>query len=390
MNDIYQGREQTQAKHFILETYLKALAMKVLNSGYYSSLSYVDGFSGPWEARTEDFSDTSFKIALSVLSDVSKFFRDQGKPKEIRCFFVEKNKGSFSRLQTEVEPYNQPLIGFKVKAVNGQFEDSVGAIQEFTKDSFALMFIDPTGWTGYPLDKIGPLLRQSNGEILLNFMFDFINRFASSRNESIVESFEPILGKDWNTKIEGWPKPRGEAAEELFMRNLKRAGGYKFALSTKIEKTHEKRPHFALVYATRNYKGLKTFRDIEYKALSAHEEHLSAARTDAKFNRTGQSSLFAEEAGFEQLKGAALKGASDFIATRISAVTKLTFESLAAQAMEKFMVRETHVKDICVELAKLGKIEATWKLRGSKIQKPDQDDLLIWIGEDTPPTPPWL
>jgi hypothetical protein len=56
--------------------------------------------------------------------------------------------------------------------------------------------------------------------------------------------------------------------------------------------------------------------------------------------------------------------------------------------METHMITESKVKEICVKLAKLGKIEPTWKLRGPKIQKPDQNDLLIWIGEDTPPTPP--
>ena len=60
MTDPYFGREQTKAKHFILKSYLQALAFKVLN---FSDVTYVDGFSGPWESQTEDFSDSSFMIA---------------------------------------------------------------------------------------------------------------------------------------------------------------------------------------------------------------------------------------------------------------------------------------------------------------------------------------
>ena len=66
MTDPYSGREQTKAKHFILKRYLQALAFKVLPS---FDITYVDGFSGPWETKTEAFSDTSFMIAINVLLD---------------------------------------------------------------------------------------------------------------------------------------------------------------------------------------------------------------------------------------------------------------------------------------------------------------------------------
>ena len=48
MSDPYSGREQTQAKHFILRRYLQALAFKVLS---FQDITYVDGFSGPWKTN---------------------------------------------------------------------------------------------------------------------------------------------------------------------------------------------------------------------------------------------------------------------------------------------------------------------------------------------------
>jgi hypothetical protein len=50
VTDPYSGREQTKAKHFILKRYLQALAFKVLR---FSDITYVDGFSGPWETRLD-------------------------------------------------------------------------------------------------------------------------------------------------------------------------------------------------------------------------------------------------------------------------------------------------------------------------------------------------
>jgi hypothetical protein len=62
VSDPYSRREQTKAKHFILRRYLQALAFKVLT---FQDITYVDGFSGPWETKTENFTDSSFMIAIS-------------------------------------------------------------------------------------------------------------------------------------------------------------------------------------------------------------------------------------------------------------------------------------------------------------------------------------
>src|ERR1700720_725079 len=84
VTDAYSGREQTKAKHFILKRYLQALAFKVLT---FSDITYVDGFSGPWETKTEDFSDSSFMIAISVLLDAQNQILERGHKRRIRCSF---------------------------------------------------------------------------------------------------------------------------------------------------------------------------------------------------------------------------------------------------------------------------------------------------------------
>lgn len=42
--------------------------------------------------------------------------------------------------------------------------------------------------------------------------------------------------------------------------------------------------------------------------------------------------------------------------------------------LDRFMVRKTDAKDICVELAKAGGIKETWRLNGSRRRKPDDAD----------------
>jgi three-Cys-motif partner protein len=92
VTDPYSGREQTKAKHFILKRYLQALAFKVLR---FYDITYVDAFSGPWETKTEDFLDSSFMIAISVLKDAQQKIQLQTERRpKIRCFFSENNSTS--------------------------------------------------------------------------------------------------------------------------------------------------------------------------------------------------------------------------------------------------------------------------------------------------------
>jgi hypothetical protein len=84
---VYIDREQTQAKHFILRGYRQELAYKVLRGW---DIAYVDGFSGPWESKTADFSDASFMIALGVLKEAQRITFEQTRVRrKIRCFFSE-------------------------------------------------------------------------------------------------------------------------------------------------------------------------------------------------------------------------------------------------------------------------------------------------------------
>jgi three-Cys-motif partner protein len=192
VTDPYSGREQTKAKHFILKSYLQALAFKVLT---FSDVTYVDGFSGPWETKTENFDDSSFMIAIAVLQDAQKKIQERmGVRRRIRCFFSENDPEAFSQLQQAVAPLHRPEQRFEIKTYCGKFEDAVNEIQSFIGTSFPLIFIDPTGWTGYPFDKIKPLFARAKCEVLINFMYEFINRFAYSNDEEIIASMAPILG----------------------------------------------------------------------------------------------------------------------------------------------------------------------------------------------------
>jgi three-Cys-motif partner protein len=377
VSDPYFGREQTKAKHFILKNYLQALAFKVLT---FSDITYVDGFSGPWETKADNFSDSSFMIAIAVLLDAQKRFLEQrGIRRRIHCFFSEQNPEAFTHLELAVAPYHRPEQGFQIKTYCGKFEDSVESILSFIGASFSLIFIDPTGWSGYPLDKIRPLFTRAKCEVLINFMYDFINRFAYSDDEEIIASMAPILGGlDWPNRLD--PNlPRGLAVERLFRETLKSVGNFEFVVSTKIDRATTDRPHFFISYGTKSRAGLKTFREIEYAALRQHARNRANAIGKQRERRLSTADMFAsheaavQEATIDEIVTDQKTLASDRLMNILTQRGPARFSSVVAALLQAYMLRETNIKDICVDLAKAEKIENTW---GEGNRKPHDNDFI--------------
>jgi three-Cys-motif partner protein len=377
VTDPYSGREQTRAKHFILKSYLQALAFKVLT---FSDVTYVDGFSGPWETKTENFSDSSFMIAIAVLHDAQKQILERtGVQRRIRCFFSENDPEAFVQLHEAVVQFHRPEEGFEIKTYRGKFEDAVAEIQSFVGASFPLIFVDPTGWTGYPFDKIKPLFARAKCEVLINFMYDFINRFAYSNDTEIINSMAPILGGP------GWPDrldphlARGLAVEKLFRETLKSVGNFNFVVSTKIEKATAERPYFFIAYATKSPNGLKTFRQIEYDALRKHAKNRANAMEQKREQRLNTADMFAgyqaevQEATIDEIVSEQKSLASARLVEILSQHGPLKFSRVVAGLLQPFMLRETNVKDVCVDLARMGKVENTW---GGGNRKPTDDDMI--------------
>lgn len=373
----YQTRVQTQAKHFILRRYLQELAFKVLRGW---DIAYIDGFSGPWKSETEDFSDTSFMIAIGVLKDAQRLVRVQtGKQRKIKCYFSEKDPDAYRQMVAAVADFNSPADGFEIRTFRGEFVDAVDDIRSFVGSSFPLIFIDPTGWTEYPFTKISPLFQSSKCEVLLNFMYGHISRFVSHPNEKVIASLDPILGgPDWKARLDPDLSP-GLAVEKLFRETLKAAGGFRYVVSTKIDKSTEDRPHFFLAYATKDRSGLKAFRETEYQALREHAKNRSNAKVRKRETQTGKRELFAdfqadvEAASIETIVGEQKAVASSRLLAVVSECGQQSFSDLIDLILQAFMLRETNVKDICVALAREGKIDNTW---GTGNRKPSDDSII--------------
>jgi len=174
--DLYEGREQTLVKHLILGKYLEHFAHII---GFrWNSITYVDCFSGPWNVRSDELTDSSFSIALQELRKAKEtHHRLSGKSLSLRCFFLEKDPAAYARLKQ----FAKEIRDAEVETKNNDLESSIDAIVNFVRggghETFPFVFIDPTGWSGFAMQNIAPLLRFDPGEVVINFTTGHIKRF---------------------------------------------------------------------------------------------------------------------------------------------------------------------------------------------------------------------
>jgi len=285
----YLGREQSLIKHIILEKYLERFA--VITGSWSDGIIYVDGFSGPWNVQSESLEDASFSIALKQLRNardtVKKIFNKELK---IRCVFLEKKPGPFARLKRFAEEQKDANI----TVLNVEFAQAIPHLVMLIKSAgggyFPFIFIDPTGWKGFAMQTITPLLRLEPSEILVNFMTGFIMRFAEDRREEIGASFEGLFGDAaFRNRLRGLDgREREDALVFEYARRIGEMGGFPFVPVAVVPHPTKNRTHFHLVYATRNIKGLEVFKGAERRALSMLGEIRADAKRREREQRTNQ------------------------------------------------------------------------------------------------------
>lgn len=283
--EYYKGKEQTFLKHFFLEQYLETVAAHI---GYsQSEFVYVDCFSGPWRAEDEDLADTSIRIALDKLNYVrDSVLAPHGRYPTIRSVFIEKDPAVFTALESAIEQYHGAV---KAKAIPGEFEENIPALLSEIGGSFSFCFIDPTGWN-ISMDRIRPILRHHPGEVMINFMYDFVNRFLNSQDPRIEASLDRFFGTD------RWRDLRSSARREedivgFYVEQVRTNGNFAYVSATKILKPLHDRAYFHLVYATRSAKGIEKFRDVEKRVTSAQVHVREAAQREDRIERSGQEEM---------------------------------------------------------------------------------------------------
>lgn len=373
MNDLYDGREQSRAKHQILERYLEPLSIKILSA--WPSLDFIDGFSGPWKNNdTEDLTDTSIGIALRTLSSVAEARDHSPQAPKIRCIFNEKSAQSFALLKAYIERSRDQFPLIDIKIFHGEFAENAPAIRAAANNAYQLLFVDPTGYTGFPPSALAPF-RNRSSEIIVNFMRSFMERFVSGDHKDKKTALVALVGQkraqyllDTGADI--------NAVEEEYLKMLRADLGYTYAGFSPIHNPDKEQIHFNLAFATNHPMGMETMRKAEFGALSEYD------RTRFNKKRPPQDDLFGSIGEDLEVRGPYLSArdnhldhAGDYMLNLLTDHPEgLTFERLSALTQQYLYLRRTELKNVLVDLTLHGKIADDWKV--GRQQKPTEKNII--------------
>jgi three-Cys-motif partner protein len=286
----YRGREQAYVKHHLLRTYLERLFMII--GQYQSNIRYVDCFSGPWQEGSNDLQDTSIGIVLKIMQKCRQGLKQIGKEVKFQALFIEKNKDSFSKLESFLSHFNDD--GIAAESQKGEFYDLRTSILSWCgPNDFTFFFIDPTGWKKVvEIPTLEPLLRRPNSEFLINFMYDFVLR--THTQESFQDDIQAIFG--YTPATTGMsPKQKEDYLIGIYLRRLKEIapdrGGVARTVRVPILYPLRDRTLYHLVYLTRHARGITVFMEASEKLDLIQRQARSQAKQDNREFRTGQGEL---------------------------------------------------------------------------------------------------
>jgi three-Cys-motif partner protein len=380
----YEGREQAFVKHLLLEEYLKSLVHKT--ASVYNNIVYVDGFAGPWQSGAEDYKDTSFGIALNVLTEAKVSWNALGRKVQMTALLVERNRKSYEQLAVIGERFPQVVV----KTYNGDFIEKLPILlRDIPPAAFTFFLIDPKGWK-IPIEKIKPLLTWGSSEVLFNFMFDFINRFAVHDDPAVVEALKNLMPfGDWRERLiaavrEGLsPEERKAILVNAFSENLRRLGQYKYVCETPVFRPERDRPLYSLFYATRHDTGLDVFRSCQVKTFAAQSKSRAQTKLKHREERSGQGEMFGsahemtpDREALPFLEAEQRAAEDTLMALVTKAERSLLYRELWPQVLAERVVTKTDVNAIAAKLRKDGRLRfPNWESR----QRVPRDDTVVQL-----------
>jgi three-Cys-motif partner protein len=249
----------TRAKHAILRGYLDAW-LPIMGS-WNRGLLVIDGFAGP--GRYEDGEDGSPIIALKAA--LEHRLRPSAR---LVYLFIEENRERKESLDREITALALPP-NFAVHTHLGRFDETLnGVLDEVAHEGMRLLptfaFVDPCGWSQTPFRTIERLLTRHRAEVLINFMYEEINRFILVPEHAA--SFDHLFGTpEWRgiASMSGAAERR-RFIRDLYGRQLRTRAGARFVRSFEMRNDKGATDYF-LYFATSDQTGLAKMKEAMWR-----------------------------------------------------------------------------------------------------------------------------
>jgi hypothetical protein len=176
------------------------------------------------------------------------------------------------------------------EVLEGEFGTHAAAIQQRLGTDAAFLFVDPTGWQGADMAYIAQLAGRPYRDVLVNVMFDYLNRWIGAPLPFLREQLQRFFGLRTD---EMPPDGLDESGLLTFYRSkLKERCGVRWAADLAIPYGDRERTFFRLVVGGHDPEVLRVFRVVEEAVVGKEAGSVrDKARRRTQEKRTGQTSF---------------------------------------------------------------------------------------------------
>ena len=269
----YEG--QTRFKHLILRDYFEVW-VKILGK-WHKKLVYIDGFCGPGTYYDHGQPiDGSPVIAIKI---AEKHRATTG----VYCIFTDINEDFCCELDAKLKAL-APKTGYTVRP--GDFDTLMNQILDQVESlAPAFVFVDPFGWTGYPMKTLERTLSRPRTEVLINFMYNAINEWLSA--PGTTGSFEHLFGfeqealNSFLAELSAHPPhERERKIRDRYIEQLRKRA--RFVFPFKLKFPGRDRTYYYLIHATNSSKGLEVMKSVMFAAGGHSLEYTALGREDSQ------------------------------------------------------------------------------------------------------------
>ncbi|MFC4375743.1 three-Cys-motif partner protein TcmP [Nocardia halotolerans] len=333
----------TAAKHEILRHYLGAW-FPIL-SKWNGRVLYIDGFAG--RGRYDDGSEGSPQIALRRL--LTHSYLPQMSNCEFVFFFIEKDNENVAALEVELDALKAEFpnwpANIKTRIINGSFDEKMNELFEQVREqnrqlapTFA--FIDPFGYTKFPMDLLAEIANTPKSELFINFMVGFVQRFIARDKQQTP--MRELYGMEVADVLKDYDPTsnRIEHLTEVYAQSLR--GRTKLPYIQRFSMVNKTgNVSYALIHATASELGVKRMKAAMWSVDPGGNYRFS--------DRThGEAVLFEPTPDLTPLRAAVVE--------KFAGARGVTRDKVDWFVILETSYRETHVIATLTELEKMGKI----------------------------------
>ena len=247
---------QTKKKHEILKDYLEKWIWIVGSS---SSINYFDCFGGCGKYKDDDGNEF-FGSPIFAAQLISK--NKDEKKRVIGFVIIEKEKKYIENLKKILQTLGlnpDPEPEFEL----GDFDTIINQIlDKYPNLAPSLFFIDPFGFAGLKLSTLKRIMERNKFEIVLNFMFNSVNRFLEIKQNE--KSMTELFGsEEWKAFSDKSGLYRETEIISLLEKKLKEIAKYVTKFRFSFEDMD--RTYYYIFHLTNHEKGCDIFKSCVRK-----------------------------------------------------------------------------------------------------------------------------